>query len=529
MRIACLLMTSFAAWLLVASPAFAQHDAQRNATQDVAAGRFDKAVMVLSKEPQDDPETLFVRMMAELGLGQTEAAVATAEAAMKAGLPFARLVAGPQEQLAPLYQTEAYRGWRKDHADLRLLHGPMLGNVTDSAASFWVRTAEPAEVKIQLYAADGNRDNPAPLATGTAQSTAESDRTAVVRVSGLTASTEYRYTVEVAGQVVEVENARFRTFPTAGKGAKFLVAFGGGAGYIPMWEHMWDELVKQHPLAMLMLGDNVYIDDPTHPLTQHYCYYRRQARDEWRRLTAGTCMFSIYDDHDFGTNDCVPGSEIETPPWKRDVWNRYRQNWVNPSYGGGEKQPGCWYDFYIGDVHFIMLDGRYYRDRKQTPSMLGPVQKAWALKTLKESRGTFKMLVSPVPWAEGIKPGSRDPWDGFPEEREEIFSAIEANRINGVVLISADRHRSDLRITPRPAGYDLVEFESSRLTNRHTHGVVKTEGFIWGYNKTCSAGLMTFDTTAEDPQIKMEVMTIEGERILEYTLPLSKLTFPPKK
>ncbi|MCP4516497.1 MAG: hypothetical protein GY824_14870, partial [Delftia sp.] len=42
----------------------------------------------------------------------------------------------------------------------------------------------------------------------------------------------------------------------------------------------------------------------------------------------------------------------------------FKQNWNNPGFGGGEKQPGCWYDFQIADVHFIMLDGRYYRDKK---------------------------------------------------------------------------------------------------------------------------------------------------------------------
>ena len=83
------------------------------------------------------------------------------------------------------------------------------------------------------------------------------------------------------------------------------------------------------PDEFLMLGDNVYIDDPTHPLTNHYCYYRRQSRPEWRRFTATTGIYSIYDDHDFGLNDCVPGAEIEKPAWKRTVWDTFRQNWVN--------------------------------------------------------------------------------------------------------------------------------------------------------------------------------------------------------
>ena len=138
---------------------------------------------------------------------------------------------------------------------------------------------------------------------------------------------------------VPLENTRFSTYPGPGAGAKFAVAFGGGAGYVPKWEYMWDTIGKQKPAALLMLGDNVYIDQPELTLCQDYCYHRRQARPEWRRLVAATPTYAIYDDHDFGKNDCVPGPEIDEPAWKRRVWNIFRRNWANPSYGGGEEQP----------------------------------------------------------------------------------------------------------------------------------------------------------------------------------------------
>ncbi|MEQ8785912.1 MAG: alkaline phosphatase D family protein [Pirellulaceae bacterium] len=514
---------SFSCLLLcIPTVALAQHDPQRNTVQHIAAERFDKATAELAKGDQTEPETHFVRMMQSLAEGKTDEAVRHAQSALDAGLPFERLVAGPRDLLAPLYAADEYKKWLEKYGDTPLLHGPMLGAVADDGASFWVRTARPATVRIEVFESDKPSDKPVAVSEPT-RSTADSDYTAVARVTGLKAATAYRYHVLIDGKRIDAENTDFRTFPTKGQGADFQIGFGGGAGYVPMWEYMWDTLVKVRPLAFFMLGDNVYIDDPTHPLTQNYCYYRRQSRPEWRRFIASTAMYSIYDDHDFGTNDCVPGPEIDKPAWKRDVWRRYTRNWVNPSYGGGEEQPGCWYDFYIGDVHFILLDGRYYRSRGETPSMLGPVQKAWLKETLAASRGTFKVLASPVPWTAGIKPGSRDPWDGFPEEREEIFSFLEEKKIDGVILMAADRHRSDLRITARPAGYHLYEFESSRLTNRHTHGVVKTPGLVWGYNKTCSCGLIRFNTTADDPTVTFEVMTIDGERILEHTLPLSKL------
>ena len=508
----CLILVAVCVVAATRSPA--QHDPQRNATIAIAHGEFKNVDKILGKAEPDDPETRFVRMMAALAQDDMPAAVAEAEAAMKAGLSFERLQAGPWDLLAGLRETPEFAKWAAKHGGTTLLHGPMLGAVTDSGASVWVRTVGPAEVRVRV----GTRLSE-PVKTGAATHFA-----AVVPIEGLKPATSYPYEVLVDGRVVPVEGATLRTSPVAGKPAAFAVAFGGGAGFVPKWEYMWDTIRARKPAAMLMLGDNVYIDDPEPEslLTHHYCYSRRQQRAEWRRLTAGTAMYEVYDDHDFGKNDCVPGPDIESPAWKRQVWNVFRENWVNPAYGGGGKQPGCWFDFQIADVHFILLDGRYYRDR-EGGSMLGPVQKAWLKETLTNSTATFKVLASPVPWTAKIKPGSKDPWDGFPEEREEIFSFIEDQEIEGLFLVAADRHRTDLRTTARPDGYTLYEFESSKLTNRHTHGVVKTPGLIWGHNKVCSFGLMRFDTTKEDPQVVFECVDIDGKVEHSFTLKRSML------
>jgi alkaline phosphatase D len=503
---ALLLLTA----LLLPSPVFCQHDAQRNAVQQIALGKHAAATGILDGKTQPNAgpaETLFVEMLSLLSQNQVEAAQGKATAALAAGLPIERFAAGPRELLRKLPALEGLE-------NVHLVHGPMLGSVTDTAAAFWVRTREPSEVTVVV---GGQR--------ASARTNAESDFTTVIRIDGLQAATTYDYEVLVDGSRVNIGNTNFSTFPSKASPQPFAVCFGGGAGYIPEWESMWDTIRGFDPVAFLTLGDNVYIDQPEFSLCQYYCYYRRQSRPEWRRLTASTPVFSIWDDHDFGTNDCIPGPEIEKPAWKRQVWEIYQQNWANPSYGGGVKQPGCWYDFHIGDVHFIMLDGRYYRDLKGG-SMLGPVQKAWLRKTLEASDGTFKVIASPVPFSPDIKKGSKDPWDGYPEERAEIFSWITKGNIGGVFLIAADRHRTDLRMIENPGSYPLYEFESSRLTNRHTHPVVKTDGLIWGYSKTCSFGMMRFDTTRMDPEVRFELIDIDGEVLEHHTLRRSELAKP---
>ncbi len=164
---------------------------------------------------------------------------------------------------------------------------------------------------------------------------------------------------------------------------------------------MWDTIGGFAPDALLLLGDNVYIDDPESPVMQRYTYHRRQSRPEWRRLIASTPVFTIWDDHDFSTNDSWGGPLVDVPAWKLDhSWPIFVENWANPPYAGGREQPGCYYAFSCGDVDFIMLDCRYYRTDPSgpQPSMLGPVQLAWLKQQLLRSDGTFKVICSSVPW-----------------------------------------------------------------------------------------------------------------------------------
>jgi alkaline phosphatase D len=500
----------------------------RDMITSLAAARADKAVAEAEKfleQRPDDAESHFVLACAHTAKGNLDEAMMHVKKAVGSGLPVERFLAGPRGLLKPLVESEVFQVFAKKasrtHTVPPLVHGPMVGAVTDTSARFWVRTDKEAGVEVRVRPAEAGADAAPVVVKG--RTTAADDYTAVLEATGLKPETAYTYTVQVVGQKIAKPALTFRTFPKAGAPARFKVVFGGGAGYTPPHEHMWNTIAEQTPLALLMLGDNVYIDTPKVRATQRYCYYRRQSRLQWRRLVGVTAVFSIYDDHDFGDNDCIPGPDIEAPPWKREVWEVFTQNWVNPSYGGGPEQPGCWYTFSIGDVDVFMLDCRYYRTLKSDPpTMLGPVQKAWLKRELAKSKGTFKVLASSVPWAYGSKPGSKDPWQGYKEERKELFDCLAEHKADGVLLISADRHRSDYWKIERPGAYDLYEFESSRLTNIHRHGVMK--GSIYGYNKTCSFGLLEFDTTAADPTVTYRIITIDGEVDHTFQLKRSQLS-----
>ena len=170
-----------------------------------------------------------------------------------------------------------------------------------------------------------------------------------------------------------------------------------------------------------------------------------------------------------------------------------------------------------------MLDGRYYRNLKDEsmPTMLGPVQRQWLLDTIQKSTGKLLVLCSPVPWVFEAKGDSKDTWNGFQQERNLIFDFLHQQQKNGVLLMSADRHRSDLWKINREQGYPLYEFNSSRLTNQHVHK--EMPGAVFSYNKKQSFGTVDFDTTVDDPTITYRVVSIDGEEVHRHTVRLSEL------
>ena len=103
-----------------------------------------------------------------------------------------------------------------------------------------------------------------------------------------------------------------------------------------------------------------------------------------------------------------------------------------------------------------------------------------------------------------------------------IFNFLANNKISGVVLLSGDRHRTDIRKIERPNGYTLYDWENCRLTNQIVHPV--EPGAIYGYNTKQCFGLLTFDTSKKDQTVTFDAYSIDNEKVFSMTLKLSDLT-----
>ncbi|MFW2384855.1 MAG: alkaline phosphatase D family protein [Akkermansiaceae bacterium] len=424
----------------------------------------------------------------------------------------------PNASLATIAKNPNYLALLQKHR-LNLLGGPALGQLTPSSISIWFRTALPAEVKVMLT--DGKTFGPV-------KTTFESDLTGTITITDLKPDTSYAYQLLIDGKIASPlpQTLSFKTSPTHNFKGKFSVAFGACSRYVPENEGIWNIMAAQNPIAYLTLGDNVYIDLPKDQQKQRVHYYRRQFHPAYRNLTATTPIYAIWDDHDFAANDDEGGPQIFKPAWKVKNFGVFAQNWNNPPYAGGKTQPGTFFDFVIGDVHFIMTDGRYYRHRKGQ-SLLGDFQKKWLKTTLANSKSKFKVLCSGTLWTEHADKGGKDSWQGYAAERDEIFSLIRDQKIGGVFLLAGDRHRHEMFKLGFDLGYPLYEFQSAKVTNIHTHNANKHA--LFSYNKGNFFGMLDFDFTSENPSVTYRCVTEKGTSPdhLKFTTTLNDLT--PKK
>ncbi len=487
---------------------------------DILEGRIDAAEAharkLLAAMP-DDLEAMFVLCAASAARADPSTALIHVRNLIAKGLPIERFYAGPRPFLDALTQTPDFRALAPPP---ELLHGPMLGAMSDAGFSVWVRTRREAPCRLVV----SQKWNLRAGGSSTAVSSPAEDFTAKIEIGGLKPSTDYFYGVSIDGAPV-APIAKARTFPSEAAANDVRIGFGGCAGYAPWNERMWDRIAADGLDLLLLLGDNVYISLPGAPNAVHdYVYYRRQSRPEFRRLIAETPIAAVWDDHDCAIDDCWLGPYRDRPAWKPAMVRHFQRQWCNGATGA-PGWPGHWRKLRVGRVEVFLLDGRTYRTNPfaPTPTMLGPQQKAWLLKGLRNSTAAFKIIAAPVAWDDRAKPGTRDGWSGFPDERTEIFEHIKRERINGVLLLSSDRHRADAWVHRREGAYPLYEFASALLTHDYKHELRPEAAF--SYNAKCNYGRLNFSLNDDAPSVLSEFVTIDGEAVYSKRIALKEISF----
>ena len=313
--------------------------------------------------------------------------------------------------------------------------GPMLGHVSSSNALVWARASGSAHLGVRLSTEAnlaGARDFEGPKLA------AESGFMGSVEVGGLEPAQRYHYCVTLDGKPAALPPyPSFVTAPPESQRGRVRVAFTSCVGY-----HGFDAAAGYSDIAtrtnmdlLLMLGDNHYAN--TNGAEVQRRFYQDQRRmGGWRELSAGTPVYAIWDDHDFG-----PDNSDGRLKGKEESLRTFQEHWANPAYGE-PYNPGVYFKFTRAGVDFFMLDGRYHRDPNKAKdlghkTMLGEKQLAWLERGLRASRAPIKVIASGGEWQSN---GTDDSWTSFAAERDGLMRFIETNRIEGVLLLSGDRH-----------------------------------------------------------------------------------------
>jgi alkaline phosphatase D len=373
--------------------------------------------------------------------------------------------------------------------------GPLVGYVGPDVAHLWVKASNAATLAIKIGLAEDLSDGRVIDGPELEESAAF---TGTVIVPGLKVQTRYFYAPMLDGRVALARPyPSFVTAPEEGAPGRWRIAFGscvGYRGYHPA--AAFGEMAERRNFdLLLLLGDNHY-GDTTDPDLSRANYFIHRTGDGFAKIARQIPVCTIWDDHDFG-----PNNSDGTAKGKQESLRVFREWWANRSYGEPEN-PGVYWQFSRGDVDFFMLDGRYYRTPNDAPedgskTMLGERQLAWLKAALSASKAKFKLIAAGSEWSSRSQP---DCWMSFARERREIFEHIQREKIEGVVLLSGDRHFT--------AGYQVqgrfVEFTSGPLGSGNAKLKENTERFT-GADEGKLWMILELDTTAEPPRFFYEI------------------------
>lgn len=402
--------------------------------------------------------------------------------------------------------------------NIKVLGGPMLGDVRADGVSIWVRTALPALVKVKVMDSSFQR------VYGPRLTSIEEDLTAVIKIDGLEPQTKYFYSLEVNGEDVSaLENNYFTTAPIDETTGSIRIAFGScphrwGLGNA----ELWSRIRSRDPQAMLVLGDIAVQDRNDHFGMHRADYLARDLQPVWRAFVSKVPVYGSWDDHDYFDNDKGGLPEGYVKEDKEGVWKVFRDSWNNPTYGLDENGEGLFTKTRIGQCDVIMTDNRYFREKG---NLLGDAQMTWLKEELLSSTAPFIILSSGSMWSDYVSNG-KDSWGAYdPEGREELLSFIEENNISGVIFISGDRHGARGFTIPRESGMAFYEFEAASLGGR-VGPPARDDSWntqLYGFDGVFAFGELTIHPEGDHPFFIYRLIKEDGEVLYEKKVFRSEL------
>lgn len=296
------------------------------------------------------------------------------------------------------------------------------------------------------------------------------------------------------------------------------------------------KIAVDEPELFIFLGDNIYGD--TDDMKVLWAKYQQLAKlPGFAELRADSQIMATWDDHDYGKNDA--GADYAM---REESQRRFLNFWGSRKGSDRRKRDGIYHSRTFGPagkrVQVIMLDTRFFRGTLKTgprrtggpyyPNpdasvpMLGEAQWKWLESELTKP-AELRIIGSSIqciPEASG-----QETWSNLPVERSRFFQLLEKTKANGVVLLSGDRHWSEVSRLDRKGRYPIHEFTSSSLNQLHKRGtptVNRYRALPTTYHKE-NYGRLTIDWNESRTSLKVDIVDLDGRVQLSKQILLEEL------
>ncbi len=429
---------------------------------------------------------------------------------------------------ASLLQACAPGGAEQTQRASELACGTMIGHTEMRSVQLWNQfSAVDAPAEWLIYA----QSNDSLVKQVTVHPESADFNTATTEIALLEPGVTYRGELVSAGRALDVVEFStqplwdYRTDPPAFKVLTGSCAYINepaydrpGKGYGGEYE-IFETMAASDADLMVWLGDNIYlreVDFGSYAGFGHR-YGHMRATPELQGLLKSQPNVAIWDDHDFGPNDC-DGSFLHKD-WSQQAFESF---WANPGYGLPGEEGGITTQFRFMDVEFFLLDNRYHRvnhrNVTQTSQILGEAQIDWLMAALSNSRAPFKVVAVGGQFLSDA--AIYENHAQFPTEREAIIRRLNEEDIRGVIFLSGDRHNGELTQLQLPNGHWVYDLTASPLTSSsydHTDepNTLRVEGTMIGERHFAE---LNFSGPRKDRELEIVMRGVAGDTIWTRTI-----------
>ncbi len=309
--------------------------------------------------------------------------------------------------------------------------------------------------------------------------------------------------------------------------APTIITFGS-CNKIDKPQTMWNDVAANNPNLWIWLGDIIYADT-TDMKALAAMYKRLKTNPSYKKLRAKAQIIGVYDDHDFGVNDCGKDYPMKKPA-KKCLMDFLDVPMKSPL----RAHDGAYQSYTFGKggqrIKVIILDTRYFRDNlapdpvdphrcipNTTGDLLGEVQWKWLEKELKNDPANFTLLCTSIQVLSDQH--HLEKWGNFPNCRKRLLALIGNTKPKNLMILSGDRHMAEVsKIDLQGLSYPLYDFTSSGITHIRSGTSEENKLRVGNLIIKKNFGLLKIRWEGEHPIVSMQVRGQMNELYQDITV-----------